>query len=100
MIFFADTRSEIADYVLALALVYTILIIAHIVIQMAFNFGARIPYYRWTDAVFDFLRDVTEPYLRIFRRVIPMIGPLDLSPIVAILVLSNGSRILAGLNAG
>ena len=100
MIFFADTRSEIADYVLALALVYTILIIAHIVIQMAFNFGARIPYYRWTDAVFDFLRDVTEPYLRIFRRVIPMIGPLDISPIVAILVLSIGSSILAGLIAG
>jgi YggT family protein len=100
MILFADTRNEIADYVLAVALVYTILIIAHIVIQMAFNFGARIPYYRWTDAVFDFLRDVTEPYLRIFRRVIPMIGPLDISPIVAILVLSIGSGVVAGLIAG
>ena len=55
MIFLADTRGEIADYVLAVALVYTILIFAQIVIQMAFNFGARIPYYRWTDAVFDFL---------------------------------------------
>jgi uncharacterized protein YggT (Ycf19 family) len=35
-----------------------------------------------------FLRDVCEPYLRIFRRFIPMIGPLDISPIVALIVLS------------
>ena len=34
-----------------------------------------------------FLRDVSEPYLGIFRRFIPPIGPIDISPIVAILVL-------------
>ena len=39
------------------------------------------------NAVLDFLRDVTEPYLRIFRRLPLRVGPLDLSPIVAILVL-------------
>ena len=47
----------------------------------------RVPYSRWSDAVLGFLRDVCEPYLRIFRRFIPMIGPLDFSPIVALLVL-------------
>ena len=36
----------------------------------------------------EFLRQVCEPYLSIFRRFIPPIGPLDISPIVAILVLS------------
>ena len=100
MIFLADTRTEIADYILAVSLVYTILIIAHIVIQMAFNFGARIPYYRWTDWLFDFLRDVTEPYLRLFRKFVPMIGPLDLSPLVALIVLGVGSGIVADLIAG
>ena len=47
----------------------------------------RVPYSRWSDAVLGFLRDVCEPYLRIFRRFIPMIGPLDISPIVGLLVL-------------
>jgi uncharacterized protein YggT (Ycf19 family) len=40
---------------------------------------------------------VAEPYLRIFRRFIPPIGPLDLSPIVAILVLRIVGGILVGL---
>ena len=47
----------------------------------------RLPYSRWTDAVLDFLRDVCEPYLRIFRRFIPPIGMLDLTPMIAIILL-------------
>ena len=35
----------------------------------------------------DFLRDVCEPYLRLFRRILPPLGPLDLSPVVAIVLL-------------
>ena len=45
------------------------------------------PYARWTDSVLNFLRDVSEPYLRVFRRLIPSIGMIDLSPMVAIIVL-------------
>ena len=51
---------------------------------MLFSFGLRPPYSRWSDAVLSFLRDVSEPYLRIFRKFIPPIGMFDLSPIVAI----------------
>jgi YggT family protein len=36
------------------------------------------------ERVRQFLYDVCEPYLRLFRRVIPPIGPLDLSPIIAV----------------
>jgi YggT family protein len=50
--------------------------------------------------VLTFLRDVTEPYLRIFRRFIPPLGPLDLSPIVAILVLQIGGGIIVELIRG
>ena len=39
------------------------------------------------DRIQDFLRDVCEPYLRLFRRLLPAFGPLDLSPIVAIVSL-------------
>ena len=37
--------------------------------------------------VFRFIYEITEPYLRVFRRIIPPIGMIDLSPIVALLAL-------------
>jgi YggT family protein len=86
-VFAALTRNDIADYVSALITVYTLLIFAYVLTSLIFSFGARVPYSRWSDAILSFLRDVCDPYLRIFRRFIPMIGPLDISPIVAIFVL-------------
>jgi YggT family protein len=84
----ASARTEVAGYLSTLIYVYTLLIIAYIVVQLLFAFGVRPPYSRASDALLTFLRDVCEPYLRMFRRVIPQIGAFDFSPIVAILVLS------------
>jgi uncharacterized protein YggT (Ycf19 family) len=92
----ATVRNDIADFLSALLTVYTILILAYIVVNLFFAFGGRPPYSRALDAVLSFLRDVSEPYLSIFRRFIPPIGPIDISPIVAILVL----RIVGGLIIG
>jgi YggT family protein len=61
-----------------------------------FSLGVRPPYNRWSDAVLTFLRDVSEPYLRLFRRFIPPIGMFDFSPIVAILVLWIVGSFVAG----
>lgn len=83
----ATAREQVADFLSALLIVYIILIFAYIVTTLIFSFGGRIPYSRWSSAVLGFLRDVVEPYLSIFRRFIPPIGPIDISPIVAILVL-------------
>jgi YggT family protein len=83
----ASVGDQIADFITALISVYIIIIIAYIFTSMYFNVGGRIPYSRWSRAILDFLRDVTEPYLSIFRRFIPPLGPLDLSPMVAIIVL-------------
>jgi YggT family protein len=47
----------------------------------------RLPYSPWLRRIQDFLRDVCEPYLRLFRRILPSFGPLDLSPVVAVIVL-------------
>ena len=88
-----EARQQIADFLAALITVYTIIIIAWIVVSFVFALGARVPYSRPVNAVLDFLRDVSEPYLRLFRRLPLRIGPLDLSPIVAILVL----RIVGGI---
>lgn len=83
----ASARAQVADFVGALVWVYTLLILAYILTQLYFQFGGRVPYARWSSALLGFLRDVVEPYLAIFRRFIPPLGPLDLSPIVAIFAL-------------
>jgi YggT family protein len=86
-VFAASARVEIADFLSALLTVYVIVIIAWIVIQFVFAMGVRMPYSRWSNALLDFLRDVSNPWLNLFRRLPLRIGPLDLSPIVAIIVL-------------
>ncbi|HYF24327.1 MAG TPA: YggT family protein [Baekduia sp.] len=91
---------QVADFVAALILVYTLILIAYILTQLFFGFGGRVPYARWSSAILGFLRDVSEPYLAIFRRFIPPIGPLDLSPMVAILLLQIVGGILVGILRG
>jgi uncharacterized protein YggT (Ycf19 family) len=100
MIVLATFRESLATYVWALITVYTVLIIAYILSSLFFGFGGRVPYARWSSALLGFLRDVCEPYLSVFRRFIPAIGPLDLSPIVAILVLNIVGNIIVGLIRG
>lgn len=89
-------REEIAAYVSALFLVYLILIFARIVL----SFIPRMPYNRALRAVVGFIHEVTDPYLNIFRRVIPPLGAFDLSPILAILVLSIVRGIVVGAIEG
>jgi YggT family protein len=83
----ASARTQIADYLSTLIYVYTLLIILYIVIQLLFNVGVRPPYSRTVDLVIGFLRDICEPFLRIFRRVLPSFGGFDFSPILAIITL-------------
>ncbi len=87
MLTLALTRADIAQYVDALFEVYIILILLYIVFNLLFSFGVRLPYSRWSDALLNFLRDVCEPYLRIFRRFIPPIGMIDITPMIAIILL-------------
>jgi YggT family protein len=96
----ATTRGKIADYVAALFLVYSVIIVLYVLTSLVFSLGVRVPYSRWSDALLGFLRDVSEPYLRIFRRFIPMIGPLDISPIVALIVLNIVGSIVESLIRG
>ena len=83
----ATTRTEVAGFLSTLIYVYTLLIILYIVTQLLFSLGVRPPYSRATDAVLGFLRDICEPFLRVFRRFIPSLGGLDFSPILAIITL-------------
>jgi YggT family protein len=97
---FATARTDIARYVNALFTVYLILIFAYVVMSIMLSVGIRPPYARWSDALMTFLRDVVEPYLRIFRRFLPMFGPFDLSPMVATFVLIVVWRVVVSLIHG
>jgi uncharacterized protein YggT (Ycf19 family) len=78
----ADAISSAQNFVYVFALVYTILIFAYILTSWI-----RLPYSPWLNRIQRFLYDVCEPYLRIFRRVLPSFGPLDLSPMIGTIVL-------------
>jgi uncharacterized protein YggT (Ycf19 family) len=87
MLILASARTEIAGYLSAVIYVYTLLIIIYIVMQLLFAAGIRPPYSITTDRLMGFLRDVVEPFLRIFRRFAPRLGGLDFSPMLAIISL-------------
>lgn len=96
----AITRNDVADYVDALFLVYIILIFVRILLSWI----PRIPYNPVLSGVIGFVQDVTDPYLRLFRRFIPPVGgggfALDLSPIVATIALLIARAIIVGLIRG
>lgn len=92
----ASVRHEIADFISAFVTVYVIVIIAWVVLSFIFSMGVRVPYARWSNAVMDFLRDTASPWLNLFRRLPLRIGPLDLTPIVAIIALQILGGILVG----
>ncbi|HTW12902.1 MAG TPA: YggT family protein [Solirubrobacteraceae bacterium] len=93
-------RGDIANYVQALFEVYIALILIYVLANLVFAFGLRPGYSRALDAVLGFLRDVCEPWLRIFRRFIPAVGGIDFSPFVALIVLGVLEGIITHLISG
>jgi YggT family protein len=95
----AIDRADVADYAGALVTVYLVLILVNIMLSWVQQFRP-LPYNMPLRAVTGFVEETTEPYLRIFRSFIPRIGPLDISPIFAILALTIFGRIVVGLIEG
>jgi len=97
---FAITRYDVADYVSAIFLVYTILIFLNVLISWV----PRMPYNRTLRAVLDFIKETTDPFLNLFRRILPPLGgggfALDLSPMIAIVVLVVLRALAVGLIEG
>lgn len=96
----AIARDTVADYVQAVFLVYLILIFIRILISWV----PRMPYNRGLHAVLRFVEEVTDPYLNLFRRLIPPIGgggfALDLSPMLAMILLYFVGWIVVGAIRG
>jgi uncharacterized protein YggT (Ycf19 family) len=90
-------RLQIADFLSALILVYSILVVAWVVKSWVVVSGARVG---GLSPLFHFLDSTVEPYIALFRRFIPPLGPVDISPIVALLVLQIGGGVLVSLIGG
>ena len=90
-----DAVTSIENFLIVFIWVYVLLIFVYILTSWF-----RLPYTPWLRRVQDFLRDVCEPYLRLFRRVLPPFGGLDLSPILAIIALFFVGNLVADLIRG
>ncbi len=83
-----DVVSKIQLFINVFAGVYTIAVILYVLTSWI-----RLPYS--LQPVQRFLYDVCDPYLRFWRRVLPLsAGPMDFSPIVAIIMIGVVERIL------
>jgi YggT family protein len=97
----ALARGDVADYVEAAFLVYAILILLNVLI----GWMPRIPFYsRGFRAVLDFITETTDPYLNLFRRVVPSVGgggfALNFAPVVGLIVLFVVEAVVVGLIRG
>ncbi len=77
----ADAVSSLQSFVSVFVGIYILLIFAWVILSWI-----QLPYSRTAAAVQQFLDEVCRPYLRLFRR-IPPIGPIDLSPVIGVVVL-------------
>jgi uncharacterized protein YggT (Ycf19 family) len=87
-----DAVGTIQDFVNVFISVYILVILVYIITSWI-----RLPYSPTLNRIQRFLFDVCDPYLRIFRRIVPPLGPLDLSPMLAVIVLIVARELLNSL---
>ena len=85
----ADAATSVQHFVSVFIGVYVLLILAYVLTSWI-RAGAS----PTLERVRQFLYDICEPYLRLFRRFIPPLGPLDLSPIAAVFSLYVIGRVV------
>ena len=78
-----DAIDSVGSFLRVFVYVYSLLILAYIITSWV-----RMPYSVWLNRIQRFLYDVCDPYLRMWRRVLPSFGPLDLSPVVGVVALN------------
>jgi uncharacterized protein YggT (Ycf19 family) len=88
----ADAESVVTQFVSVFVSVYLLLIFAYVLLSWV-----RLPYSPTMERVKRFLYETCDPYLRLFRRFVPPLGSLDISPIVAMLALFIFGRVVNAL---
>jgi len=87
-----DAVDNVASFVQVFVTVYSLLILAYIITSWV-----RLPYSPWLNRIQRFLYDVCDPYLRLWRRILPTFGPLDLSPVIGVASLYIALRIVLSI---
>jgi YggT family protein len=85
----ADLASSLQSFVRVFVGIYVLLIFAYVILSWI-----QVPYSGSVATVQRFLDEICRPYLNLFRGRIPTLGPLDLSPMVAIIVLFAAAAIV------
>jgi YggT family protein len=84
-----DAVSHVETFVNVFLILYGMVVSAYILMSWV-----RLPYSLTLNRIQRFAHDVSEPYLRLFRRMLPMAGPLDLSPMLAFVTLTAIDRLV------
>jgi len=85
----ADAISSVETFINVFLGLYGLVILLYILTSWL-----RLPYSPTLNRIQRFLYDVCEPYLRLFRRLLPATGAIDLSPILAFVALGVIDRFL------
>jgi uncharacterized protein YggT (Ycf19 family) len=88
----ADAQSALQNFVWVFTSIYVLFIFAYVLLSWI-----DLPYSTVAATLHRFLDEVCKPYLGLFRGRIPTVGPFDLSPIVAIVVLLVAARLVNAL---
>ena len=88
----ADAKTSLQSFVTVFVSIYILFIFAYVLLSWI-----QLPYSTVASSLQRFLDEVVRPYLGLFRGRIPTLGPLDLSPIVAVLVLLVAARVVNAL---
>ncbi len=88
----ADAASSLQSFVTVFTSIYIVCILAYVLLSWI-----QLPYSGVAATLQRFLDEVVRPYLNVFRRLLPTLGPIDLSPIVAVIVLLVAARAVNAL---
>ena len=88
----ADTASSLQSFVTVFTSIYILFIFGYVLLSWI-----QLPYSTVAASLQRFLDEVCRPYLGLFRGRIPTLGPVDLSPIVAVIVLLVAARVVNAL---
>ena len=90
-----STVDTLDTFVRSFVQIYVLLILVWIVLSYF-----RLPYNLWLSRFRGFLDETVQPYMRVWRRILPMFGPLDLSPMVGIIALLAAEQIVINVLDG
>jgi len=85
----ADAISSVETFINVFIALYGLVILVYILTSWL-----RLPYSPTLNRIQRFLYDVCEPYLRLFRRMLPGMGGIDFSPMLALIALLVINRLL------